>query len=597
MIKQSITAPYSDKGQLAAFIAEKWTEWNNVRDPALTLWAEVDTYIHATDTTQLEGGDNWDHKTHFPVLSEIYEDLTAIMYSTIFPHDDWLDWRGYTLVPGIKTKRKKVLGYLKHIHTLNGFNEVSRKLIDDVIRYGNCFSMISFSEEGEIKEGEMISGYVGPKPGRLSPYDVVMDPTATSFEKSPTFVRDVKSIGEFKEWTDSLATVTDLKLSQEAVQQVLDRRGTGSAANSTSNTRKNQQFVPDGFGTIEQYYTSGTVEVLWFYGSIYDGDAQEVHKDKVIAVVDRDTVLFEKDIKGEKIQKGSWKKRPDNLWAQGPLEVIVGMNYMINHRENAKNDAIDKFIFPDRAYVGSVEEIYDEVTGHTKYIMPEGGSVTDVTPDGTVLTFNNEIMLHTEGMRRGARLPQQLSGFKVPGEQTRAEFLGLQDNSFRGFLNKAEQFERDVVEPLVTAEIEIARDNFSTVLKVMDTDEEGILTMLEVTEDDLKSNGKLVPYGSRRFSRLLQNQEGLQQIANTNLGQVLAKHSNTWNIAMAVEYVYGFQDFELFNKYAAIEEALEEQEVTNLAQQEAVSNASQPSVQELALQEDLDAGEDTSILE
>jgi hypothetical protein len=334
------------------------------------------------------------------------------------------------------------------------------------------------------------------------------------------------------------------------------------------------------------------IELLWFYGDIYDEATQEIHKGRCIISVDGNTIVYDGFEPKNKIFKGQWKPRPDNLWSQGPLDNLIGINYMINHRENSKNDSIDKFATPDRAYVGDVEEIYDEVTGQTKYIMPEGGSVTDITPDATVLTYDNQIQMHVEMARRAARIPQQLSGFKTSGEKTAFEVQNLNDGAFRGFINKAMQFEEDVIEPCVTAEIRLAKENFSAVIKVLEEDEEGVISVLEVTEDDLSSNGKLIPFGARRFSRNLQQLAALQNLKQSGIYDIVGKHFNTYDLARVWEDLNGFDKFGTVSKFAHIDEALEEQEASMLAEQEMEQTMSQPTSMEMGMDAEMMEEED-----
>lgn len=591
MTMQSLSfTDYSSNEIAAATVARYWFEWNNLRVFARNLWGEVDSYIHATDTNSFIGGTNFDHSTHIPVVSEIHEDLMAIMYSTVLPHEDWLGWRGHTLDPELKTTRKKLLTYIQHVNRENGFRVTMRQIIDDFCRYGNAFAQTIYKNEIHMNpDGDVEAGFTGPAIKRISPYDIVFNPTASEFCKTPKIIRSMMSVGEFLQWTQQMED-NGYEVNQEAKQSVLDRRSSGSQTADTSNVQKNQQYVPDGFGTIEQYYMSGFVEVLWFYGSVYDERGQEVHNDRLIVVTDRKNVLLDKEERNARIYKAGWKNRPDNLWSQGPLDNIVGINYMINHRENAKNDAIDKFIYPDRAYVGEVDEIYDEVTQHTKYIMPEGGSVTDIIPDSTVLTYDNQIAMHLEMARRAARLPQQLAGFRSPGEKTATEVQNLNDGAFRGFINKAEQFEQEFLEPVITSFIDIARENFNSVITVLGDDEEGITRVLEITEDDLKAKGVLIPYGARRFARQLQQLAGMQSLFSTGAIQVVAPHINLYNLTKAWEELNGFDDFDLVQKFAAIEESVESQQFQAEAERELVNSLQQPTIQELEL-----ADQDTSV--
>lgn len=568
-----ITLSYTNTDATAGAIAAYWHQWNSHRTNAMELWAEIDTYLLATDTSMLEGGDNFAHKTHLPILSELHEDLLAIVYSTMFPHDDWLNWQGFDVNSITKELRKKVLSYIKRCHGLSGFSVEMRKIIDDLLRYGNCF--------GQAYQKAEEDGYVGPAVKRISPYDIVFNPVAKEFCNTPKIVRSLLSVGEAHEFVEKLQG-EDRVVTAEQVKRLLQRRtGTG---NDYTERYKEQQYIPSGFGSIQEYYRSGYVEFLWFYGDIYDETNGTFHKDRCIVVADRDTVILDKEEKKPNIFKGGWTNRPDNLWSQGPLDKVVGINYMINHRENGKNDAIDKFIHPDRAYMGDVEEIYDEVTGHTKYIMPEGGSVTDIQPDSTVLTFDNQIMMHRELARQSARLPQQLAGFRTAGEKTATEVQSLNDGAFRGFINKVAQLEEDLLEPLVQAELRLAKDNYTSIIKVLGEDEEGILMTSEITEEDLSANGKLLPIGSRRFSRQLQQLQGINMLANSNLAQLVGQHINTYNLARAVEELSGFDKFEFITKFAAIDEQAEQQEAVMMAEQQVAKTMSEPTELELGLE-------------
>jgi len=584
-----ITLDFNDKNALAGGIVENWSSWNNSRTQAMELWAEIDAYLHATDTSMLEGGQNFDHKTHLPILSELHEDLIAIVYSTLFPHDDWLSWKGFEINAITKQIRQKVLSYIKQCHSMNGFSVQMRKVVDDLIRYGNCFTQTYYKNESMESEQGMVSGYAGPAIKRISPYDIAFNPVATQFSKTPKIIRELITVGDLHELYTG-ASDDDLCLSEEEFDVLLSRRtGTG---NDNTERYKEKQFIPQGFGSIDEYYNSGYVELLWFYGDFFNSTDNSFAKKRCVVVVDRDTVLIDREELFPAIFKGGWTPRPDNLWSQGPLDKVVGINYMINHRENSKNDAIDKFTYPDRAYVGDVEEIYDEVTGHTKYIMPEGGSVTDIRPDSTVLTFDNQIMMHRDLARTSARLPQQLAGFRTAGEKTATEVQSLNDGAFRGFINKAAQMEEDLIENAVQAEIRVAKNNFSSIIKVLEEDEDGIMLTTQITEEDLSANGKLIPHGSRRFSRQLQQLQGLTQLANTQIGQMVMPHLNTYNLAKTVEELYGFDKFGFVNKFASIDEQMEMQERQMLAQQEMVQQSSEPTSIEMGMMEEEDEYED-----
>ena len=553
--------------QQAVKIADYWSSWNNLRERQRERWREIDSYIHATSTQDLMEQSAWDHTTHIPIVAEIYEDLVAIMNDTVIPHEDWLGWRPYDRSANSTQKRTAVLSYIKNRHELNGFNSTINHLLSDFVRYGNSFVLTVPQVNAD--------GYVGPKPLRISPYDIVFNPTATDFENSPKIIRQIMDLGQFKMFCEEQGDVID----KEVMQRVLDRRG-GYAGVDSAELDKNTQYLPDGFGSVSSYFfESGMIELLWFYGDIYDQTSQELHRGRKIVVVDRTSILLDVE-EHARIRHARYRPRPANLWAQGALDNIVGMNYQVNHRENSKSDAIDRFIHPDRLFVGDVEEIWDETTGQYKYLAPENGMVRDLSPDSSVLAFNSEIDMLTLRARSAARLPLQLAGFRTPGEKTAFEVQSLNEGAFRGFINKAEQFEIELLEPMVRDEIEVGRDNLTSALQVATSDEEGFVTMMTITQEDLKSNGVLVPYGARRFKRELQQMNMLYQLSNSQLGQYIGQHINTFNLAKVVERLGGFEQFVFIDKFAAIEEQREAQQLQATAEEMTLQDLQQRQMQD-----------------
>ena len=467
---------WAQPNEKASSIVMKYQSWQGFRQENAASWSEIDAYRFATDTTSLPNDASaFDHTTHIPVIGEIHDDLEAILYSTILPHNDWLGWKPFDSEAATEDKRKKALSYIKNRHSLNGFRQSVRELIDDYIAYGNAFCQVVHCDETYQSEDGIAVGYIGPKLYRISPYEIVFNPTAKTFKSSPKIIREVVSIGEFIKRSRTESN----QYNKSTVDKVVERRGTYHLVDMVEQN-ENTQYVPDGFNSIESYMESGEVEILWFYGDVYDEESGELHEKRCVGVVDRFNVLFDFECANPRIHHVGWNVKPDNLWAQSPLARIVGLNYQINHRENAKSDAIDKYIYPDRLYVGDVDEVYDDETGQTKYIAGEGGSVTDIAPDTTVLTFDSHIDRLTAQSRSAARLPPQLAGFRTPGEKTLGEVQSLNDGAFRGFIHKAEHFELELLEPVISDEIEIGRTFLSNALEVDSQDEDG-LSFLSIT--------------------------------------------------------------------------------------------------------------------
>lgn len=562
---------WATPNQIATNISMKYDQFQQYRTKNRSMWQETESYLYATDTTSLDGGSAHDHTTHIPVVSMVKEELEAIIYAAVMPHEEFLGWRPYDAQASSKDTRRKVLEYLRNRHVLNGFEKTLRKLVQDLVIYGNCFAKVCYVDER--KNG---IGYVGPKPVRISPYDIVFDPTRSDFSNTPKILRQMLTVGEFMK----MAKEFPQQINEEVISRVIQRRSTYTSLSRTE-INKSSQYLPDGFTNMEAYYASSLVEVLWFYGDVFDELQSEYRPNRCAVVVDRVDLLAEYEEVDPQIFKGSWSEKPDNLWSQGPLDKIVGMNFQVNHRENSKADALDRYIHPDKVFMGDVEEVYNEQTGQTIYLAPEGGGVRDLIPDTTVLTADlhqDRLMQHA---RAAAGLPPQLMGFRTPGEKTLGEVQNLDDAALRKFLHKAEQLELDLIEPMVSAEISIGRDNFHSVIQAISTDDEGMPVLMSITKADLEANGKLVPMGARRFKRQNQQMSMLQLLANSNLGNLTGTHLKPYSLAMAIETLGGFEQFGLYEKFGAVYEQQELQVITAAAEQQTVQTLSQPSINEL----------------
>lgn len=563
---------WAEPNSIASYVSNLYDSYQSYRNVNRDKWQELESYLFATDTTSLKGGSAHDHTTHIPVLAALKEELEAIMYATVLPHEEFLGWTPYTMDAAAKEVRQKVMAYIKNRHSLNNFDKTFRKLIQDLVMYGNCFCQVTY-----VDERVNGIGYVGPKPKRISPYDIVFDPTRTDFASTPKIVRAVMTMGEFLKWAETVPEVD-----QSVIEKMKTRRTTVTALSRTE-LNKGNQYTPDGFTDMQAYYKSGVVEVLFFYGDVYDEDAHDVRANRCAIVVDRVALLAEYEELSPNIYKGSWSEKPDNLWSQGPLDKVVGLNYQINHRENSKSDALDRYIYPDKVFIGDVEEVYDEETGQTKYLAPEGGGVRDIVPDTTVLTADmhqDRLMQHS---RTAAGLPPQLLGFRTPGEKTAFEVQNLDDAALRKFIHKAAQFEMDLLEPVVRSEIILGHENFQSVIQAMSSDSAGIPLMMEITKDDLAANGKLVPVGARRFARQNQQMSAINMLANSNLGGLIGQHLNTYNLAKVVEELGGFSNFQFINKFAAISEQGEAQLKQAQQEQQLVATLQQPSLNEILM--------------
>jgi hypothetical protein len=317
----------------------------------------------------------------------------------------------------------------------------------------------------------------------------------------------------------------------------------------------------DGYGTASQYFNSGFVEVLEFYGDIYDIETKQFLKNYVVTVVDRTWIIRSQPLETwsgrPNIFHAGWRFRQDNLWAMSPLANLVGMQYLVNHLENARADAFDQMLAPTRVLVGDVEEdgVEAGVPGGT-YSIPSGeGSVSNLLPDTTVLTADIQIDRKMEQMEEFAGAPKQTLGIKAPGEQTATEASLLNQASSRIFQNKLTNFEETFLDQILNAELEVARRNLNAtdVIKVVGDD--GIVDFLDITKNDLLANGKLVPIGARHFSRQLQLTNNLSLLSQAiQADPMMQQHFPSVKMAELYQELLDFDKMELVVPYGRVAE-------------------------------------------
>lgn len=528
-------------------------------------------YVYATSTTETtNAGNPHDHTTHIPKIAQISDNLSANYMSALFPHDDWLRFEGNDEDSENFDKKQAVLAYINTKNKLNGFRNTVQQLVNDWILYGNCFAGVTYTQEYHVDPdtGEQMPGYVGPKVYRISPHDIVFNPLASSFTNSPKIIRSLKTMGELQR---DLEENPELGYSADILAQMQEGRAHLNQYTDVA-IDKHCQLAFDGFGSASTYFKSGYVEILEFYGDIYDPETNEWLKNQVITVADRTYVIRKQALSTwtgrPNLFHCGWRLRPDNLWAMGPLDNLVGLQYLINHLENARADAFDQIIDPDRIIQGDVQI---EMRGAARdYWVPEGGAVSHLQPDTSALNADFQIQQKTQEMEEYAGAPREAMGIRTPGEKTAFEVSSLQNSASRIFQSKITYFEEQFIEPIINAEVETARRHINTtdLVRVVD-DDFGVAEFLEITKQDLTANGTLVPVGARHFARQATLTQNLQQFGTAmQQDPMLAQHFPAERLARAWEDLLGFKRLELFEKYGRIDEELEAQRRAQAAQEQ-----------------------------
>ena len=493
--------------QKASQIANQFDAWNNFRGPWIEEKKELRNYVYATDTRTTGNAKlPWSNSTTTPKLTQIYDNLKANYTASLFPSNDWMEWQGTDNDGATKAKRDFIQAYMENKLAQSDFRNVVDRLVDDFILAGNCFATVEWDRNfTELESGESVEGYIGPRLVRISPYDIVFDPTASDFASTPKIVRSIKTLGEVQ------ADFEKKGMMDTFDEMIRVRNEVGAAVNTT----KSEGFVADGFGSIENYYGSSYVEFLTFYGDMYDRHEGKLHRNRIITIVDRAYVVEDMAnpswLGTAPVFHAGWRSRPDNLYAMGPLDNLVGMQYRIDHLENLKADVFDQIALPMLKIRGDVED-FEYMPAGRVYIGEEG-DVTPLVPDATALNADFQIQALENKMEELAGAPRQAMGLRTAGEKTAFEVQTLDNAANRIFNHKTAKFEMEFLEPALNAMLEAARRNmnFLDTISVVD-DDTGVQLFQQITKEDIAAKGKLVPMGARHFAEKAKRMQTLQQI-------------------------------------------------------------------------------------
>jgi hypothetical protein len=562
----------------SAWISWLWNEYNSQRRGKIDEWKELRNYIFATDTkTTSNAVLPWKNSTTTPKLCQIRDNLHSNYLSALFPNDDWLRWQGYTKDDSLKLKAATIEAYMSNKCRESHFRTTMSKLVYDYIDYGNSFATITFDAKyKEMADGSVVPDYIGPRAQRISPLDIVFNPMADDFESSFKVVRSVKTLGELKK----LAMESPENAFWTAALERREKICLNFGGYSVEDFDKACGYSADGFGNMYSYYMGDHIEVLEFYGDYHDKSTGELRTNRLITIVDRSYTVRDVEIPSWQghapIYHVGWRFRQDNLWAMGPLDNLVGMQYRIDHLENLKADAMDLTVLPPLAIVGEVEEF---TWGPAAEIhLDEGGSVQLLSQDmNSLIMANNEISLLEDKMELFAGAPREAMGVRTPGEKTALEVQTLTNAAGRIFQEKATTFEIELLEPTLNGMLETAVRNMdsSDVIRVMDTDL-GVQQFQTITKADITANGKIRPVGARHFAKQAQDLQNVIGIFASPIGQMIAPHTSSINLTKFVDDVTGLKGYDIFRPNVAIAEQKETQALVNQAQEDVQVQASVP---------------------
>ena len=558
-MKVAELASLATQDDKAAWVSNLWDKFNQQRKGKLEEWKELRDYIFATDTTTTTAGAlPWKNSTTTPKLCQIRDNLHSNYLSALFPNDNWLNWIAYDNQASTKFKADTIREYMANKTREGHFRNTCSSLLLDYIDYGNSFATVDY--EANYREdafGQQVVDYVGPVARRLSPMDIVFNPLADNFDDSFKVIRSVKTLGELK-------VLAETHPEQAFWKEALDRRETiRRGGYSSEDFDKAVGYSADGFGNMHDYFMSDYVEILEFYGDFHDAGTGSISTNRHITVVDRSYVAQDAEIVNwfgkAPIYHVGWRKRPDNAWAMGPLDNLVGMQYRIDHLENLKADALDLAVHPVLEMRGVVEE-FEWAPGATVEV-DEGGSIREISQGlQGVIAANNDIAVLEQRMEMYAGAPREAMGMRTAGEKTAFEVQQLQNAAGRIFQEKITHFEMELLEPLLNAMLETARRHLDETDLIRIVDKElGMESFRKITRADLVANGKIRPIGARHFSKQAQDMQSVMGVFNSPMAQILAPHTSALALSEFVNDATGLGGYGIFSPNIAIKEQQETQ--------------------------------------
>lgn len=567
---------------LARQIADKWREWYAYRQPWNAEKIELAKFVFATDTRKTSvNALPWKNSTTRPKICQIYDNLLANYLRAVFPNSEWLKWSGNTRETATKDKKDKITGYMKAKidHPYSNFYRTCKLLFQDYVLYGNCFATTGY--ENNIYNNGVT--YIGPMLYRISPHDMVMDPKATSSQVAVKIRRILTTMGQLKK---DMKNKPDLGYSESVLNDILKNRSEMNAM-SEGDLAKNEQYSMDGFGTFSSYWCTDTIELLEFHGDYFDVEKGELYQNQVITVIDRMRILSRRDNPawdGQSLIKHvSWRERPDNLWGMGPLDNLVGMQYRVDHLENLKADCFDQIAHPMWKIKGALEEF--QAYPGAQINMDVDEDIEALRPDTTALNADLQIQELMQTMEEMAGAPRQAMGIRTPGEKTKFEVQVLEQNANNIFMNKAAQFERDFLEPLLNSLLEQGRRNLDSLgdtIKITDMTT-GVELFRTIIPDDIKGDGYIKPMGARHFAERANTLQNITTVMTSGVLQdpAVGIHFSGLQTALAMEDLLDIEKYDIVSPYVRLAEQAEVQKQTAALQEELQESGATPDPSEI----------------
>jgi hypothetical protein len=489
------------RDQIAQVIVTNWTNWSQQQQQYLQRGADARKYVTAPNTTYTEVGQlPWRNKTVVPKLTQILDNLSAYYMAALMPNDEWMIFQGASAED--KRKQNTVERYMRVKLEASGFGKILERLVIDWIIYGNAWAKVDWVRETarDPIDGEPIVVYEGPKLRRISPNFIVVNHRADNIDTTPVITREITNIADVLAHNETNA---EPLYEPGALQNIVDLRGSMRADWVDFFTNEGLQI--DGFHSWDDYIDQQAVELLRYYGDTYNPETGEVQRNRMVVIADRSWILMNVEnpaYSGLKpIAHSGWRTTPDNFYGQGPLDMLIGMQYRVDHLENLKADAYDQHVLPPIKITGNTVEDFEFGPGQKIYVGDDG-DVEFMRPDLSMLTADNQVALYHAYMELFAGSPKESAGFRTPGEKTAFEVDVLQQGADRVFLHKVNKFETFISRVLnLMYEMMIRNVSDADVARTFKNDPKALEDLSQITVDDVIARGTMIPVGAKHFAK------------------------------------------------------------------------------------------------
>lgn len=564
-------------------IANFWITWDGYRTNWKNEIQEIREYIFATDTSSTTNAKlPWSNKTTIPKLCQIRDNLLANYEATMFPKRKWLEWEADTKDDNNAEKTRNIRNYMLWNVEQLSFKETLKLLIQDYIDTGNCFVMPEWVDLSTDDGSTSKSGFSGSRPVRIDPLNIVFDPTATRFSESPKIVRSMMTIGQAKEILERLIKQPEEKqIADEVWEHCMKVRNSAQSMQAADFAQLGKQYSMDGFSNYHAYLSSNYVELLTFYGDLYDIHSDTLYKNHMIVVMDRCHIIFKAPhpypLAEIPIYRAGWRERQNNLWAMSPLANLIGMQYRLDHIENLKADLFDLTAFPPLKIKGIVGDF--EWGPMEKIYTDSDGDVELMTPQLNTSLIDLQIQRYEQLMEEMAGSPKEAMGFRTPGEKTAYEVQRLENAASRIFQNKVSQFEETILEPLLNSMLVYAKRYLTpTTIRIIDSVYNAV-DFSNIQASDISANGRLKPIGARVFAEKAERIQNINSFVTSPMyaDPEVKMHFSSIKMAKMVEQDLDLEEYELVTPYVRLAEQAEAQNFNNANQEQVTANQMAPA--------------------